>query len=231
MKKINFFTLFPNYYNPFISESIIAKAIQKNLIEINVIDWRNFVETKQKKVDDEIYGGGKGMLLQLEPIVKGLRSLKTKENFIVLVSPQGKIFTQQMVQEWVDKHQQITFISGRYEGFDERLLNYVDEEISIGDFVLTGGELPSMVMADAYIRLIPDVIKQESSEYESFNNHLLDYEQYTRPRDFEGHLVPEVYISGNHQKIEQARLESQIAKTKKNRPDLYLKYERLKNEK
>lgn len=225
MKVINFLTLFPNYYEGFKTESIIGKAIEKKLIEINVVNWRNYATDKQKKVDDEIYGGGQGMLLMLDPLVKGLKEIN---GYKILVSPQGKKFEQKLAKSLISQFDNITLVAGRYEGFDERILNYVDAEISIGDYILTGGELASMVIADTLIRLIPGVIKEASYLNESFENNLLDYAQFTKPRIYENYGVPEVLLNGNHQEIAKWRLESQITKTKKNRPDLY---ERYKNEK
>ncbi|MBN3535012.1 tRNA (guanosine(37)-N1)-methyltransferase TrmD [Mycoplasma procyoni] len=223
--KINFLTLFPNYYESFKNESIVAKAIEKGLIEINVVDIRDFSQNKHKKVDDQVYGGGQGMLLQIEPIDLALQTVAGRK---IIVSPQGKVFNQQRARE-LSKEKEITFIAGRYEGFDERIIDYlVDEELSIGDFVLTGGELPSMVIADAVIRLVDGVIKEESHLNESFENGLLDFPQYTRPRDYKGMKVPEVLFSGHHKNIEAWKKEKQIEKTKKNRPDIL---ERIKDAK
>lgn len=224
--KINFLTLFPSYFNPFVDESIINKAIQKGLIDIKVIDFRDFSRSKHRKVDDEIYGGGHGLLLQIEPIDLALKSLKNNGGYKILVSPQGKKFTQEMANN-LAKKDQITFISGRYEGFDERVVSLVDEEISIGDYVLTGGELPSMVMADSIIRLVPGVIREESHIYDSFQNDgLLDYPQYTRPRIYNGMGVPEVLVNGNHKQIQEWKEKARYEKTLKNRPDII---ERMKN--
>lgn len=224
--KINFLTLFPSYFNPFVNESIINKAIQKGLIDIKVIDFRDFSRSKHRKVDDEIYGGGHGLLLQIEPIDLALKSLENNGGYKILVSPQGKKFTQEMANN-LAKKDQITFISGRYEGFDERVVSLVDEEISIGDYVLTGGELPSMVMADSIIRLVPGVIREESHIYDSFQNDgLLDYPQYTRPRIYNGMEVPEVLVNGNHKQIQEWKEKARYEKTLKNRPDII---ERMKN--
>ncbi|WP_322875450.1 tRNA (guanosine(37)-N1)-methyltransferase TrmD [Mycoplasmopsis felis] len=224
--KINFLTLFPKYFEPFKNESIINKAIQKNLLEVNVIDFREFSKDKHRKVDDEIYGGGHGLLLQIEPIDLALNSLNDNGGYKILVSPQGKIFSQQIANELANK-EQITLISGRYEGFDERIVQLVDLELSIGDFVLTGGELPSMVIADSIARLVPGVIKSQSHINDSFQGMgLLDYPQYTRPREYKGMKVPEVLLNGNHKEIEIWKRESQLLKTKKNRPDII---ERIKN--
>lgn len=216
--KINFLTIFPKYYDAFKSESIVAKAIQKKIIDINVIDFREFTLHKQKKVDDEIYGGGSGMLLMIEPIDRALASIKEKTK-IILLTPQGKPFNQKLANE-LAKEDSITLIAGRYEGFDERILNLVDEEISIGDYVLTGGELPSMIVADAIIRLVPNVIKKESFTNDSFQKNLLDYPQYTRPANYKGMKVPEVLLNGNHKEIEKWREDMAIKNTKKKRPDL-----------
>lgn len=216
--KINFLTIFPKYYDAFKSESIVAKAIQKKIIDINVIDFREFTLHKQKKVDDEIYGGGSGMLLMIEPIDRALASIKEKTK-IILLTPQGRPFNQKLANE-LAKEDSITLIAGRYEGFDERISNLVDEEISIGDYVLTGGELPSMIVADAIIRLVPNVIKKESFTNDSFQKNLLDYPQYTRPANYKGMKVPEVLLNGNHKEIEKWREDMAIKNTKKKRPDL-----------
>lgn len=226
--KINFITLFPNFYDSFQNESITKRAIENKKLSVNVIDFRKFTSNKHSKVDDIIYGGGQGMLLMVEPIDKALETVGGKK---ILLSPQGRTFNQKIAQN-LAKEKELTFVCGRYEGFDERVRNLVDDEISIGDFVLTGGEYPSMVVADAVVRLLDGVIKKESHEQDSFQNELLDYPQYTRPREYKGMKVPEVLLNGNHAQIEKWRLEKQIEKTKKNRPDLFKKYqERTKNEK
>ncbi|WP_027121105.1 tRNA (guanosine(37)-N1)-methyltransferase TrmD [Mycoplasma leonicaptivi] len=226
--KINFLTLFPNYFKPLVEESIISKAIEKQIIDIQTIDFRNFSKNKHRKVDDEIYGGGHGLLLQIEPIDLALESLHNNGGYKILVSPQGKTFNQKIANE-LAKKDQITFICGRYEGFDERIISLVDEELSIGDFVLTGGELPAMVMADSIIRLVPNVIKQDSFINDSFQGvGLLDYAQYTRPREYKGLKVPEILFSGNHKLIAEWKEKSRWEKTLKNRPDII---ERIKNEK
>ncbi|AAT27915.1 tRNA (guanine-N1)-methyltransferase [Mycoplasma mobile 163K] len=186
------------------------------MINIEIIDFRNFAYGKQKKVDDEIYGGGSGMLLKIEPIDLALENTKGKR---ILLSPQGKPFTQDDALK-LSKEENLTFICGRYEGFDERIRNLIDEEYSIGDYVLTGGELASMVIADSTIRLIPGVIKEESYKNDSFQNNLLDYPQYTRPATYKNMNVPEVLLNGNHKEIKQWREQKAYEKTLKNRPDL-----------
>ena len=215
--EINFVTIFPNYYKPFISESIIKRSIEKKLVKMNIIDFRQFANDKHNQVDDIVYGGGPGMLLRVEPIDLALSQLPNTHK--ILLTPQGKKFSQTKAKKLL-KYQNITFIAGHYEGFDERVRKLVDEELSIGDYVLTGGELPSMIIADAIIRLLPGVIKTASRENDSFGNGLLDYPQYTRPREYNGMKVPEVLLNGNHKAIETWRREMQILKTKKNRPDL-----------
>ena len=222
--KMNFITLFPNFYKPFQSESITKRAIEKGALEVNVIDFRKFANNKHNKIDDIVYGGGQGMLLMVEPIDKALKQTKGRK---ILLSPQGMPFTQDKALE-LSKLDEITFIAGHYEGFDERVRTLVDEEISIGDYVLTGGELPSMVIADSVVRLIPGVIRESSYVNDSFQDGLLDYPQYTRPREYKGMEVPEVLLNGNHAKIEKWRNEMKLKKTKQIRPDLI---ERNKNEK
>ena len=222
--KINFVTIFPNYFKTFKEESIVKKAIDKGLVEINIIDFRDFTTNKHKKVDDIVYGGGQGMLLMVEPID---RALETTNGYKVLLSPQGKVFTQEKAKE-LSQLDEITFISGHYEGFDERVRELIDEEISIGDYVLTGGEIPSMVIADATIRLIDGVIREESHKQDSFQNNLLDFPQYTRPREYKGMKVPEVLLNGNHKEIDKWRKEQSLRKTKLVRPELL---ERNKDEK
>ena len=214
--KINFITLFPNYYEPFKSESITKRAIEKGKLEVNIIDFRKFSDNKHNKVDDIVYGGGQGMLLMVEPIDKAMETTKGKR---ILLSPQGKPFTQEKAKELLQQ-KELTFIAGHYEGFDERIRELVDEEISIGDYVLTGGELPSMVIADSVVRLIPGVINEESHKYDSFQNNLLDHPQYTRPREYKGMMVPEVLLNGNHAKINEWRKQKQLEKTQRVRPDI-----------
>lgn len=226
--KINFITLFPNFYEPFKNESITKRAIEKGKLEVNVVDFRQFTTNAHNKVDDEVYGGGQGMLLMVQPIDDALASVGGRK---ILMTPQGRPFTQAIAAE-LAQEQEITFVAGHYEGFDDRIRDLVDDEISIGDYVLTGGELPSMVIADAVVRLVPGVIREDSHVQDSFQNDLLDFPQYTRPREYKGMKVPEVLFGGNHAEIEKWRLEKQIERTKQRRPDLFAKYqERIKHEK
>ena len=220
--KINFLTLFPKLYDIFKSESIIKRSIEKDKVEIEVIDFRNYAQNKHNQIDDISYGGGQGMLLMVEPIHKAIQSLG--KSHVILLSPQGKKFDQKKALKLLEK-KNITLIAGHYEGFDERIRSYIDEEISIGDYILTGGELPSMIVAEAVIRLIPGVINEKSHQNDSFSNNLLDYPQYTKPRVYDNMKVPEVLLNGNHKLINAWRKEQQIKKTKLIRPDLLKKGE------
>ncbi|MCV3733951.1 tRNA (guanosine(37)-N1)-methyltransferase TrmD [Mycoplasma enhydrae] len=224
--KINILTLFPAYFEAFQSQSIIAKAIRLGHLEINIIDFRKFSKEKRNKVDDTVYGGGDGMLLQVEPIDLALESVPN--SYKILLSPQGQTFSQTKAHE-LTKHKEITLVCGHYEGFDERVLNFVDEELSIGDYILTGGEIPAMVISEAVARLVPGVLRKASHVNESFeNDELLDYPQYTKPAVYKGLKVPEVLLSGNHELIKKWREENAYLKTLKNRKDII---ERKKNEK
>ena len=215
--KINILTLFPKMFEGFISESIIARAIKSEVVEFNIVDIRNYCYDKHKQADDIPFGGGNGMVMKPEPIFRALEDVKGK---VIYTSPQGQKLNQQLVKE-ISEEKEITIIAGHYEGIDERIVEYkVDMEISIGDFVLTGGELPAMIIADAIIRLLPNVIKKESYENDSFFNGLLDYPHYTRPADFNGIKVPDVLISGNHKKIEEWRIRESLKRTYIRRKDL-----------
>ncbi len=222
--KISFVTLFPEMFNGFLDSSIIKRAINSKLIQFEIINFRDFSKDKHHKVDDYQFGGGAGMILMLQPIVDCIKFLKTPNSLVILTSPKGKLFNQRFAQNISKKYDHIILISGHYEGFDERIKNYIDMEISIGDFILTGGELPSMVIADTICRLVDGVISKDSLSSESFNNYLLDYPVYTKPINYEGHLVPSILLSGNHLEINKFRFEKQIEITKLNRPDLYKKY-------
>ena len=216
--KIDILTLFPNMFEGFLNESIIKRAIQKGLVEINIINFREFSKRNNKQVDDTPYGGGSGMVLMAQPI-DAIESRKKTDSKIILLSPQGTPYTQQKALE-LKKEKHLILVCGHYEGFDERVRNFVSEEISIGDYILTGGELPAMVISDSIIRLIDGVIKKESYEEESFSNHLLDYPTFTKPENFRGLQVPEILLSGNHQKIAEWRKQEQIKNTMEKRKDL-----------
>lgn len=219
MMRIDIITLFPNMFQGFLNESIVHRAMERNLVEINVINFRDFSKKTNQQVDDTPYGGGGGMVLCCEPIIDAIESVKTETSKVILMCPQGHPYKQKKAFE-LRKEKHIILVCGHYEGFDERIREFVDEEISIGDYVLTGGELPAMVISDSIIRLLNGVIKEESYQNESFQNNLLDYPTYTKPSEFRGLKVPEVLLSGDHEKIKQWREAKRIEKTEKKRKDL-----------
>lgn len=217
--RINILTLFPEMFAP-IKESIIKRAVDNNLVEVNVINIRDFANPPYYKCDDEPFGGGAGMVMMCEPIFKGIESVKDENSKIFYMSPRGKVFNQTIAQE-MSKLEHIILLCGHYEGIDQRVIDYFNiEELSIGDYVLTGGELPAMVVTDTVVRLIPNVIKRESVEDESFSDNLLEYNQYTRPAVYRDMSVPEVLLNGNHAKIAEFRRTQSLEITKRNRPDL-----------
>ncbi len=231
--EIKIFSLFPEMFQGPLTTSLIGKAVEKNLLKIDVINFRDYAANKFKHVDDTPYGGGVGMLLQPQPIVDALRdNISADQDVpIILVSPQGKVFTQADANR-LAAHDQLAFVCGHYEGFDERIRDYVTDEYSIGDYVLTGGELPAMVMIDAIARLKPGVIKEKASfEDDSFYNGLLEYPQYTKPRVFEGKEVPEVLLSGHHENIAKWQKKEALRRTLQRRPDLLEAYELSDQEK
>lgn len=220
--RIDILTLFPEMFAP-LQESIIKRAVQNNKIEINIINIRDFALPPHYKCDDEPFGGGAGMVMMCEPIYKAIESIKDDNAKIFYMSPRGKTFNQSMAQN-IAKYNHLILLCGHYEGVDQRIIDYYNmEELSIGDYVLTGGELPAMVVVDTVARLLPGVINSDSIVEESFTNNTLEYNQYTRPADFMGLKVPEVIISGNHKKIAEYRMEESKKITKKNRPDLLKK--------
>ncbi len=217
--KIDILTLFPGMFEGFLNESIIKRAIEQKKVEINIINFREFSHLSNHQVDDTPYGGGAGMVLRCEPLVEAIESVRTSKSKVILMCPQGKTFKEENAQS-LSLESHLILVCGHYEGFDERIRNFVDEEISIGDYVLTGGEIPAMVVTDAITRLIPGVIKKESWENESFQNNLLDYPTFTKPSVFRGLKVPEVLLSGDHKKINEWRKTEQIKKTNAKRKDL-----------
>jgi len=218
--KFDILTLFPKVIETYINESIIKRAINNKLIEVNIINIRDFTLLKNGQVDDTPYGGGSGMVLMCEPVVRAIESVKNDDSKVYLLSPQGKKFNDDLAGELVEHAKHLILICGHYEGFDERIKNFVDGEISIGDYVLTGGELPALVIVDTISRFIPGVIDSESFKNDSFKDNLLDYPVYTKPRDFRGLTVPEILLSGNHKKIKEYRENERIRVTKEKRPDL-----------
>ncbi|AVQ16632.1 tRNA (guanine-N(1)-)-methyltransferase [Fusobacterium gonidiaformans 3-1-5R] len=215
--KITVLTLFPDFFSAFQSESIIGRAIEMGKVEIVIRDIRDYCYDKHKQADDMPFGGGAGMVMKPEPLFRALADCSGK---VIYTSPQGEKFSQKMALD-LSEERELVIIAGHYEGIDERVIEEkVDMEISIGDYVLTGGELPAMVMMDSIIRLLPGVIRRESYENDSFFQGLLDYPQYTRPADYEGCKVPEVLLSGHHKKIEEWRFYQSVKRTLERRPDL-----------
>lgn len=223
--RIDVLTLFPKMFDGFLSESIMGKAIENKLVEINIINFREFSKNKHKKVDDSPYGGGAGMVLSVVPVYEALISIKGYEEALkIIVTPQGVTFKQETAYE-LSSTSHIIILCGHYEGFDERIRDLFDMEISIGDFVLTGGEIAAMALIDAITRVIPNVIsKNESHLNDSFSNNLLEHPHYTRPSEFMGKKVPDVLVSGNHKLIEEWRKNESIKRTKERRKDLYDKF-------
>ena len=217
--KIDILTLFPEMFSP-IQSSILKRATDNGILEFNIVNIRDFSLDKHKKCDDYPFGGGAGMLMSVQPLYDAIQSVKKENSKLIFPSPRGKVFNQKIAKD-LSKFDHLIFVCGHYEGVDERIFELFDmEEISIGDYVLTGGELPTMVIIDTLSRFIDGVISSESLENESFSNGLLEYPQYTRPAEFMGLKVPEVLLSGNHKDIENWRREASLKITKKNRVDL-----------
>lgn len=217
--KIDILSLFPEMYEGVFTESIIKRAREKGIVEINIHNFREFTKEVHGNVDDTPYGGGAGMVLMCQPIFDCVNSLKTDDSYVILLTPAGKLYKQEMAYE-LSKKKHLIIICGHYEGFDERITSLCDLELSIGDYVLTGGEIPSMVLVDSITRLLDGAITKESHECDSFNNNLLDYPVYTKPRVYEGLEVPEVLLSGDHKKIDEYRYNESVKRTKERRPDL-----------
>lgn len=217
--KIDILTLFPHMFDGFLTESIIKRAIEKKLVEINLIDFRKYSTDPHYKVDDYQYGGGSGMVLMIEPIYNCLKEIKTDESKVILMTPQGVTYNQKMAYD-LSKEKHLIIICGHYEGFDERIRSLVDMEVSIGDYVLTGGEIPSMIITDSVTRLIDNVIREDSHVFDSFKDNLLDFPVYTKPVDFMGMKVPEVLLSGHHENINKWKQAEALKRTKIRRPDL-----------
>lgn len=217
--KIDILTLFPEMFEGFINTSIIKRAIEKEIIQVNLINFRDYSPLNNKQVDDTPYGGGAGMILRCEPIFECLDSMDTEDAYIILLSPEGTKYKQDVAKR-LKEHKHLIIICGHYEGFDERIKTRVDEVISIGDYILTGGEIPAMAITDSVARLLPGVITKTSLDDESFNDNLLDYPTYTKPAEYRGLKVPEVLVSGNHKLIDEYRKNMKIEKTKALRPDL-----------
>ena len=217
--KIDILTLFPEMFNDVFEQSIIKRAKELDKLEINIINFRDYTLDPHNKVDDTPYGGGAGMVLMPQPIFDCVKSIRTDDSKVILLTPRGKQYKQSIAYD-LSHEKHLIIICGHYEGFDERIRSICDLEISIGDYILTGGEIASMVLVDSIARLLPGVITDESHINDSFNDNLLDYPTYTKPRVYEGMEVPEVLLSGDHKKIDEYRHNEQIRITKENRPDL-----------
>lgn len=218
---VDIITIFPSMFDSVLNSSILKRAVKKGKLRVTVNNLRDYAEDKHNTTDDAPYGGGAGMVMKVEPIVKCLKSIeKKKKGFKILLTPAGKKFDQKMAIK-LAKKKNLILVCGHYEGFDERVKDYIDEEVSIGDFVLTGGEVPALVVIDAVVRLLPGVLgNKESAKNESFMADFLDYPHYTRPADYKGKKVPEVLLSGNHKAIAKWRSEEALKLTKEKRPDL-----------
>lgn len=217
--KITVLTLFPNMFDGFLSESIIKRAREKGIVDIELVNFRDYTPLKNGQVDDSIYGGGPGMLLRCEPIFECLDAVRTQNSLVVMLTPDGKTFDQTCAREFAEV-EHLILLCGHYEGFDERIKTIVDVQLSIGDFILTGGEAPAMAIIDAVTRLLPGAIREESLDSEAFEDGLLDYPSYTKPSEYRGLSVPEVLLSGDHAKIDAWREKMRLEKTKEKRPDL-----------
>lgn len=231
-------TLFPEMVMQGLNTSIIGRAMKKGILSIEATNIRDYTKEKHGQVDDYPYGGGAGMVMQAQPVYEAYQHVLNQLNIpeggkkprVIYMTPQGKVFNQKIAQE-LAQEENLIFLCGHYEGIDERVLNkIVTDQLSIGDYVLTGGELPAMVMIDTISRLVPGVLNNNASaEFETFHDNLLEYPQYTRPEEFMGEKVPEVLLSGHHKNIEKWRFEQSVERTKKNRPDLYALWEKSQN--
>ena len=218
--KIDVLSLFPEMFEGFLTTSIIKRAIDSGHVEVNIHNFREFATDRHKSVDDTPYGGGQGMVLMCKPLLDCLKTVVTKDSLVILMSPQGMTHHQAYAEELALNQKHIVIICGHYEGFDERIRDYVDIQMSLGDFVLTGGESACMVMCDCILRILPGVIRQDSSDDDSFSNGLLEYPQYTRPEVYNGKRVPDVLLSGHHANIKKYRHEESLKRTALYRPDL-----------
>ena len=217
--RIDILTLFPSMFHGFKTESIMKRAIEKGKVEINIIDIRDYTPYKNNQVDDYQFGGGGGMIMMCEPVFNAVESIRTEDSTVILLTPRGETYNEKKAYEFKDK-KHLIIICGHYEGFDERIYTLADELVSIGNFILTGGELPAMMITDSVVRLIDGVITSTSLEYESFNDNLLDYPVYTKPREFRGMEVPEVLLNGNHKLRNEYRESERKRITEKYRKDL-----------
>jgi len=217
--KISILTMCPELFRYFTDSTIIARSVKAGRLEIEIIDFRDFTEGSFRKIDDSPYGGGRGMVIRCQPVVDALEATRTENSHVILLSPKGQKYDQQKARDY-SSYEHLILICGHYEGFDARIFPYADEIISIGDYILTGGELAAQIITDSVTRLLDGSLKEGSADDESFENGLLEYPQYTRPADFRGDKVPDVLLSGDHEAIRVWREQQAFALTKKLRPDL-----------
>lgn len=229
--KITILTLFPEMFEGFISNSIIKRAISKKLVKIKLINIRDFTLDKYGRVDSSPVGGGAGLIMKCQPIIDALKKYKKKNSYTVLLSPSGNTYNQQKAHQFLNKTKDLIIICGHYEGIDYRINDYVDEQINIGDYILTGGEIAAMAISDSLIRLLDGAIAKDSTVEESFENGLLEYPQYTEPYNYDNKLIPSILYSGNHEAIKKWRQKQSLLITRKNRPDLFNKYSLTKQDK
>lgn len=229
--KITILTLFPEMFDGFLTNSIIKRAIAKELVEVKIVNIRDYTQDKYGRVDSAPIGGGAGLIMKCQPIIDCLNSSKSEHSHVLLLSPRGNTYNQQKARQFVAKFDDIVLICGHYEGVDERVNSYVDELVSIGDYILTGGEIGAMAISDSIIRLLDGAISGESIVEESFEDGLLEYPQFTEPYDYNGQTVPDILYSGNHQAIEKWRKKESLRLTRTLRPDLFEKYHLSKQEK
>lgn len=228
--KITFLTLFPEFFDSFKKTSIINKAIKKELVELECVNIRDYSDDKNKRVDDTTIGGGPGLILKCDTLIKAIKDLKKENTKVIYLSSRGSVYNQKRARKLAKNNNDLVLLCGHYEGIDERVLDYVDEEICVGNYILTGGEIPSMIVADSVIRLLAGVISEESHLEESFENGLLEHPQYTLPRVYEGKEIPEILLTGNHDAIRKWRLKHSLKATLERRKDLLENYNYTKEE-
>ncbi len=222
--KITFLTLFPEFFDKFKETSIINKAIKKNIVDLETVNIRNYSKDKNKRVDDTTIGGGPGLILKCDVLIEAIKDLKKQNTKVVFLSSKGNVYNQKKARQLANSNNDLVLLCGHYEGIDERVLDYVDEEICIGDYILTGGEIPAMAVADSIIRLLDGTITEQSHLEESFENGLLEHPQYTLPRTYENKDIPQILLTGNHEAIRKWRLKESIKSTLIKRPDLLKEY-------
>ena len=228
--KISILTLFPEFFDGFLTNSIIKRALAKDKVKIEIVNIRDFTNDKYGRVDSAPVGGGAGLIMKCQPVLDSLKSIRTEKSHVVLLSPRGETYHQAKARYMSTKYEHLIIICGHYEGTDERINKYVDELISVGDFILTGGEIGAEIIADSIIRLLDDVIAPESIVDESFENGLLEYPQYTEPFNYEGDVIPDILYSGNHKAIDKWRKKQSLKLTKEHRKDLFDNYKLNKEE-